>query len=200
MPTYFTHDNGGRPFKVVVTTGQKKLQVFKWDRKASEGKEKEVYTTKPCYSTSFVSIKVGKDKHASSSNPRYGNGNSILVEVKPLNYVFIGHKIMSFQTKERITQYKSPIGNSDVPYPYACTKSHIYLMLESVILEKKDVPKMKDPYHVYYFDIKKPKGRRPKPKSKGKETKTKGKDVKGKEAKPQPKALTLKSKTIVSRQ
>lgn len=149
MPIYYTHDNGGRPFKVVVNSTQHSLQVFKIDHD-STGEGKDVYFKKPCYSTLYKSIKIGKHIEPGTSKG-WGTGNSILVEVKPYQYVHIGAKIISFKTTETITQFKSPVGNNDVPYPYACSKNYVYLLIESMVLLKKDIPKMKDPYDFYYF-------------------------------------------------
>jgi hypothetical protein len=64
---------------------------------------------------------------------------------------------------EEITKYYSPIGNNDVPYPFAVSRNKTYLMIEDVILdnqELEDVSKdcekkynneyFNDPYYIYY--------------------------------------------------
>jgi len=74
-------------------------------------------------------------------------GNSILLYLgsigsagsKKYKYVFIGHVISIFETDEPIINYVSPVGNSDVPYPYAETENKIYLMIENVFVFKEDL-------------------------------------------------------------
>jgi hypothetical protein len=60
------------------------------------------------------------------------DGNTILVKPTSENeYIYIGDGIKEFKTNEPVVHYQSPIGNNDVPYPFAITESYIYLMLES---------------------------------------------------------------------
>ena len=47
------------------------------------------------------------------------DGNSILVHISENKYVYIGSSIYSFESQAKIIRYISPVGNSDVPYPYA---------------------------------------------------------------------------------
>lgn len=56
------------------------------------------------------------------------DGNSILLHLDDLRYVYIGSEIYEFTAKEEITKYYSPIGNNDVPYPVAISKNYIYFM------------------------------------------------------------------------
>jgi hypothetical protein len=38
--------------------------------------------------------------------------------------------VVQIETKEPIISYVSPIGNSDVPYPYAISNNHYYYMID----------------------------------------------------------------------
>lgn len=89
------------------------------------------------------------------------DGNSILINTDRNNYVFIGSRIYSFQAKYEIVEYISPVGNNDVPYPYAIDKNkNIYLMEENIILHNDKINKLdhshssldliQDPYRYYY--------------------------------------------------
>lgn len=134
---YYIHDNGGRPFKVIITGHT--AEVYKLvDISSKNYKLSKTFD----FTESFIGV----------------DGNSILLKVKSqdkdLNsYIFIGHEIFSFSIKDNILSYKSPIGNNDVPYPYAISKDNVYLMLESVILDKKklEFATIEDPYQYYYF-------------------------------------------------
>ena len=75
--------------------------------------------------------------------------------MKGKEYIYIGMEIYSFKAKSEIIEYVSPVGNSDVPYPYAVDKDgRIYLMIENVILERGyDSKNYEDPYDFYYDDF-----------------------------------------------
>ena len=77
-------------------------------------------------------------------------GNSILLHISGKQYIFIGQNIFSFEAYNKISQYVSPMGNSDVPYPYAMDEEIMYyLMIENVVL---NIPlkNIGDPYGYYY--------------------------------------------------
>ena len=68
-------------------------------------------------------------------------------------YVYVGEKIFSFTTDHRITKYVSPVGNSDVPYPYAVDKNNVhYLLAENVFLKIGSSGARDDPYR-YFYDV-----------------------------------------------
>jgi hypothetical protein len=84
------------------------------------------------------------------------DGNSILCEISKLEYVYLGDIIMSFTSISPIVKYISPIGNSDVPYPFAIdSNKNYYLMIENVIIKSNNnnkyvFDKSDEPYSVYY--------------------------------------------------
>jgi hypothetical protein len=106
----------------------------------------------------YKNIFIGK----SPKNPRtifsdgYGakfTGNSILLQITKNKYVFIGNKIFSFTSKSEIKKFVSPVGNNDLPYPYAIDiGGRYYLMIEDVIIDKiTNIKKYdNDPYEFYY--------------------------------------------------
>jgi len=113
--TYLIHDNGGRPFKVLIN----KNSI-------------EIYTESSDYEDLILEIKDFQgywSGYDSSKNKM--NGNSLLVKISDYKYIFIGWVIYSFETNEKIKNYVSPIGNSDVPYPFAYTDKNVYFMAEN---------------------------------------------------------------------
>uniref|UniRef100_A0A6C0C961 Uncharacterized protein n=1 Tax=viral metagenome TaxID=1070528 RepID=A0A6C0C961_9ZZZZ len=69
--------------------------------------------------------------------------------MKDNEYIYIGSEIFSFNTIDKIIDYVSPVGNNDVPYPYAIDNNgNYYLLIENVIL--KGEIKYEDPYNYYY--------------------------------------------------
>ncbi len=153
IKTYEIHDNRGRPF--VAEDHKKSLIVYSQtydDVTDKYSRSKEVLNTP--YTTLFV----GTDPlHFSSMWQANFRGNSLLVHVKGSEYIFIGWKIFSFKTigGEKISTYHSPVGNNDVPYPYALGEHYVYLFIEEVYVPKESIDLKRDPYAQYYgFDTK----------------------------------------------
>lgn len=109
----------------------------------------ELYNKKPILVLNYEKIFIGK-------SPEHGSkfdGNSIIVQINELEYVYIGESIYYFEAFSPIKNYVSSVGNSDVPYPYAIdTNGYYYLMIEDIVLtdypyaDNEDV----DPYNYHY--------------------------------------------------
>ncbi len=148
---YLIHDNGGRPFKVKIThTNVKVYKLINYDTNTYSDHEILSFDVKKCF------IGSSPKNEMTLFSGGYGKkfyGNSILLHIKDNEYVYIGSEIYSFQSMSEIVKYVSPVGNSDVPYPYAIDKNNnIYLMIENVILTNEKVKNDNkfDPYHIYY--------------------------------------------------
>jgi hypothetical protein len=137
---YLIHDNGGRPFKVIVTPIQCIVYGGKYDKELKESYDEIVLTLKK-----YKKIFIGQDPKISSFK-----GNSILVQMTEEKYVFIGMEIYEFTVPKNdpILYYRSPVGNSDVPYPYAIAAEKTYLMIENAVIKTNDFSG--DPYVCYY--------------------------------------------------
>ncbi|MGE3483740.1 MAG: hypothetical protein AB7L09_03290 [Nitrospira sp.] len=141
---YKIHDNGGRPYTVrTVQTRPEDVSVTVYRRDGSP------VMSWPNARRVFVPL---------DDVP----GNTLLVHLRddadypdyPI-YIWIGPKIYQFHTVEPVIEFRSPIGNSDVPYPYALTESWVYLMLERIALRRDLIPDGMDPYHFAYDHIQK---------------------------------------------
>jgi hypothetical protein len=149
---FYTHDNGGRPFMVVVSDAikptEKSVHVY-------QHKGEDDYSDDTCFSCVAKRVMVGESpKNAmtefSSGHGMRFKGNSILVETRH-NYTFIGTEIISFQPKSPIVEFVSPVGNNDVPYPWARDElGNTYLFIESVILDSTCKWDDNDPYRYFY--------------------------------------------------
>ena len=141
------HFNGGVPFKVEIFENDGKIIIYKINDDDVDQNGNYVYDT-------FKTI--NKYEHVFVPHDSvYGyDGNTILIEITKNKYMYIGKNIYVFKTNEEITDYKSPMGNSDVPYPFAISKNYYYLLLEKIYY-KKELAKEQDPYGVYYGHIKK---------------------------------------------
>ena len=148
VKTYEIHNNGARPF--VVEDDGKVATVFK----TVYAKGADSYTLgKQVVRQAYKKIFVGDNDLKLSMYERkgWGKGNSILLQISANKYMYIGHIIYTFESLDTIQAYYSPIGNSDVPYPWAIGATHTYFMLDAVAVPSKFIDKNeKDAYQVYY--------------------------------------------------
>jgi len=131
---YYTHDNGARPFKVVVTLNNK-ITIYKLTGLT------ELYTTKVLEIDDYRKLFVGYDRRYPEEE-----GQSILIKLNKYKYISVGADIYEFETDDEIKEYVSEIGNSDVIYDYAIGQEYIYLLLE----KKKLLIDNYNPYSLYY--------------------------------------------------
>jgi hypothetical protein len=155
--TYYTQDNGSRPFKVVIKG--KELSIYG----CNDAALKELGWYQYAYYdfiTKYKASKIFIGDDPEKINGDYSNkhpGSSIIAEISKHKYVFIGESVYEFETESPITMFRSPIGNSDVPYPFAQDNTFTYLMIEDVKLcnsdlsDLSDVNKPFDPYGRYYM-------------------------------------------------
>jgi len=150
---YHTHDNGGRPFLVVVRSQvkNKKLKIVSVltykqfdDSKREQDYDKLVVAFKKVQKVWIGKGTIGKKRGGDNLNKAWTYGNSILLQLNKHLYVFIDHNIYCFKTNEEIIKYYSLIGNSDVPYPVALSKNYAYFMLDCQQIERKKFPKDTD--------------------------------------------------------
>lgn len=136
---YYTHDNGGRPFKVVIDD-KKVVKIYKQIRNNDDD---DTYEDTPSFTYEAENCFIGVE------------GNSILLEMEDGEYIFIGTKIFIFEAYAPITEFVSPIGN-----PYAIDKdNNYYLLIEDVVLEDPQFSHFDNVYD-YYHDYKTKKGKK----------------------------------------
>ena len=151
METYLIHDNGGRPFEVVIQPYRRKRLV---SVHVVIDDEAEEYNIEPKKVFIANNVFIGKSTAKGYEHGKMFDGNSILLDMGDNKYVQIGESVCSFKAKSRIVSYASPVGNSDVPHPYAIdVDGNHYLFAEWVVLNG-NVIGSKDPYLVYYADKK----------------------------------------------
>ena len=122
--SYLVHDNGGRPFKVVISG--KRVSIYEQPRGEDFAKP-EGYTRLIKTYPHTKKIFVGKDKKLG----KFADGNSVLVQLSANRYLYIGSWIYEFSTRhDHIVAYFSQVGNSDVPYPVALGEKNVYFMLQ----------------------------------------------------------------------
>jgi hypothetical protein len=154
--TYETHDNGGRPFFVTVSGKNVVVMRNMNTYKRVNGKFVDVEAPpKEVLNLTADEIFIGKKSPSGGYDglkPSEAEGNSILVK-QGGKYIFIGHEIFEFSPVkgDRIESFYSDIGNSDVPYPYAVGKTHMYILLDKVAIQLDFFSAMKNIYEQYYY-------------------------------------------------
>ena len=133
--TYFTHDNGGRPFLVCIKG--KVVKVFMIEYIVPDDFDvKKYHYSKLIKEYEPEKIFIGKSPKNKTNECGCGygkqfDGNSILLELKKNRYVFIGDCVYEFTPEDKIMSYFSPVGANDVPYPFALGEKNVYFMLSS---------------------------------------------------------------------
>jgi len=131
---YLTHDNGGRPCKVVLNDNEPhRVVVYKQpagiydDPNITDREHPNTYIDLVRTFDDVKQVLVGEDP----TEPAF-KGNSLLLSMPQGRYVFVGDLIYEFNTPDGdvIRQYWSRVGNNDVPYPVALGDSYAYFMLE----------------------------------------------------------------------
>lgn len=156
---YQVHDNGARPFLVVIS--DKKIIIYKdtelyekdkKKRKLMSNNEIKFDKWSPCLIISkYKQVFVGINEKKYTCCPNYGRfiGNTILIEIKLCEYLFIGSDIRQFKTLEPVISYHSVMGNNDVPYPFTLTNKYIYLIGCGDVYTNR-IENDPDPYTSYF--------------------------------------------------
>lgn len=136
--------NGGTPFQVVVTPS--KITIYKPSNlKTKKGFMIETgdddYTHKVLEFSKYKKVFIPVESAI---------GNTILIEIANNTYIYVGNNILKFTTSEPILYYRSPIGHSGVPYPFAVSKNITYLMFDEEIQMSNKLLRNEDPYDTYY--------------------------------------------------
>jgi hypothetical protein len=119
---YLTHDNYGRPFRVIANHD---IKIQKLNCKTHEYEPLITYKK-------YKGYWKGYDKECP--------GNTILINLDNKNYVYVGGmSIRKFKPFNKIIDYFSFVGNNDVPYPFAIDKDYIYYVEEDQYAKTKKV-------------------------------------------------------------
>ena len=128
MTIYYIHDNHDRPYKV-ETLPDKIINIY-----GKINTIDNIYIKDPILKYKYNKIFIGKSPKCpmtefSGGYGRKYDGNTILLNIKNNEYIWIGEVIISFESNSKIVEYISPVGNNDVPYPYAIDVNRNYYLL-----------------------------------------------------------------------
>ena len=152
---FLIHDNGGRPFLVLldgkhVTIKARNEDIethIQYDKILFDEKVKNIWIACPRYRWD------GKDK----TNINLA-GHTILLQRQNGKYVFVGRKLYEFKSPEPILSFDSFITGSDVYESWAKTKNHGVLFelnnKSFPLVSLDEIQDWHDPYEEYYQDRK----------------------------------------------
>jgi len=137
--SYLTHDNGVRPFKVVVSANHTIVHIYTLSDIENNPKnyDKLIKTYENVQKVFVGKSPVNATTKFSGGSGKKFDGNSILLnidcKIHKNYYVFVGDRIYGFSTPddEPITTFYSTVGNNDVPYPIAMSKNYVYFLLDN---------------------------------------------------------------------
>jgi len=145
---YLIYDNGGHPYRVHISSSNISVIFREYNTDLHE-----YIDDKNILDIEYENVFIGDNDNNISYYPKKGEfpGNSILVHVKENKYIFIGYKVYSFEVPkyDRIIKYYSPLGNNDVPYPYAVSFYDTYFMLDCKTLKNGFITE-EDGYRQFY--------------------------------------------------
>ena len=125
---YYTHNNGSRPYLIYLSNRDafiykipNNVEIPSSSYSKTDDYNRWMYI-KLVKHIKFIKSFVGKCPETG----QIFNGNSILLQTNKNTYIFIGNLIKEFKIDDDIIKFISPIGNNDVPYPYAIGNKNIY--------------------------------------------------------------------------
>ena len=79
---------------------------------------------------SFIFLKLFKpNEHTEDYCIRKPNDETFLFELRDKNYIYVGEKVITFETNDVLVKFSLNIGLNDIKFRYAYGKENIYFML-----------------------------------------------------------------------
>ena len=69
------------------------------------------------------------NEHTEKFHIRKPNDENFLFEIGDKENIYVGEKVITFETNDKIVKYSSELGFNDVKYPYVYGEENIYFML-----------------------------------------------------------------------
>ena len=133
--TYFTHFNGNKPYLVYIKN--KNVAIYNVPENIMQNKS--MYNQNNCKWMYINLVKkykvknvfIGKSPvismtYSSSGYGKYFDGNTILLQLKNNNYIYIEQNIQKIKINDKIKKYYSFVGYNDVAYPMAIGEKNVY--------------------------------------------------------------------------
>ena len=122
IETYVITHNRFNTYMVLIFSDLNKTQIYKIPY------EIEILM-------SFKYLNVFKpNEHREDYLIRKPNDENFLFEIEDEKYIYVGEKVITFETNDIIGNYSSELDFNDVKYPFAYGEENIYFMLHQKYL------------------------------------------------------------------
>ena len=142
---YMLTDNRFNTYMVLIFSDLN-AQIYKMPYRNSPHQEIEILM-------SFNYLNLFKpNEHTEDYHTRKQNNENFLFEIGDKKYIFVGEKIISFETNDKIVKYSSELGFNDIKFPFAHGEENIYFMLHQkyIPLQEYENSTVKDVYQYLY--------------------------------------------------
>ena len=137
-----------------VDVQPKNIKVYSMSKfeDVPNSKSQNAYFDEQVLTTTYKQVFIGEDKKYKNINTY---GNSVLINVKHNEYIFINSSISVFKSIDPIVEFHGDVGNNSISYAYAIdTSGRIYLLIDSD-KNKPSIPVIEnhetsDPWGDYY--------------------------------------------------
>ena len=121
--TYILTHNDLNTYMILIFSDLNKTQIYKMPYRDSPHQEIEILM-------SFNYLYLFKPNgHKEDYHIRKPNDENILFEIGDKEYVYVGDKILSFETNDTILSFSPELGFNDNKFPFAHGEQNIYFML-----------------------------------------------------------------------
>ena len=144
--TYIITNNRFNTYMVLIFTDLNKTQVYKIPYRNSPHQEIEILM-------SFDYLHLFRpNEHTEDYHVRKPNDENFLFKIEDKKYIYVGEKLVTFETDDEIEKYSSEIGFNDVKFPYAYGEENIYFMLHQkyIPLRECENSTVKNEYQYFY--------------------------------------------------
>jgi hypothetical protein len=136
---YQIHDNGNKPFQVVVSG--KTVEIYKGKRVAGDDYDENRNYNQLIQKLGVKDIYLGESLCGVSRISDFNCGpdtigNSVLLHVDENNFMFIGKEIYEFTIEDEIEAYYSTIGLDDIPSPILLGTTYVYFMSDHTYVSR----------------------------------------------------------------
>ena len=92
------------------------------------------------------------NEHTEDYHTRKPNDENFLFEIGDKKFIYVGEKLLTFETNDIIVKYSSEHGFNDVKFPFAYGKENIYFMLhqKNIPIQQSEESTMKNEYQYLY--------------------------------------------------
>ena len=127
---YVLTHNRFSTYLVLILSDLNKAQIYKIPFRDSTHHEIETLM-----SLDFLNV-FKPNEHTEDHHIRKPNDENFLFEIGDKKYIYVGEKVITFDTNDILVKYSLDLGFNDIKFPYAYGENNIYFMLHSYFFSR----------------------------------------------------------------